>query len=304
MYDIEHAKNTFANKAKTFSLASRVFSSQLMQDTAVVYSFCRLVDDIVDESTNMGEAMQDLENLRLELRGAREARPLIESFLHVAQKYHMPIEYPLELIDGVAKDSQVVRVRDESELVRYCYGVASTVGLMMCSVLGARHREALPFAVDLGVAMQMTNICRDVKEDALNDRIYVPQEWLSVQDFTPAQILNADSNSKLRMAVKKTLHLADRYYQSSEKGLCFLPLRARFGVFLASRLYRQIGVKLLGNGGDPTSGRTVLSKFEKTTLALRFFCEFLFRGCFSLSSKKAHEKELHTHLKGLSGANS
>jgi len=157
---------------------------------------------------------------------------------------------------------------DNTHLMQYCYQVAGTVGLMMCKVLNTDHPEAEPFAIDLGMAMQLTNICRDVQADALVDRRYLPSAL--VNGLAPSELIQPSEEHKhlVKQAVATLLDLADDYYQSGEKGLSYLPFRARLAILVAARLYREIGQKLRRQQCEYWHQRIVVSKAKKFMLTL------------------------------------
>ena len=171
---LQASRAVFAAKARTFHWSARLLPADRRDDAAVVYAFCRLVDDTADEAPTAAVAAAALDRLAAELEGRAEPRPLVAAFLDTAARRGLPLDAARELLAGVRSDLGVVRIADDDALLVYCYRVASTVGLLMCGVLGVRERDALPFAVDLGVAMQLTNICRDVAEDAGRGRVYLP----------------------------------------------------------------------------------------------------------------------------------
>jgi phytoene synthase len=169
----------------------------------------------------------------------------------------------MDLIAGVRSDLEPVRIPDIDALLRYCYQVAGTVGLMMCKVLETDSRLAFKHAVDLGIAMQITNICRDVADDAAVDRRYLPTSM--VGDVLPTELLKPSTalRSKVVLCVKNLLELAQTYYRSGEQGLSFLPIRARCSILIASRVYGSIGTKLKEREFDCWSGRVVVESERK-----------------------------------------
>ena len=176
---------------------------------------------------------------------------------------------PLDLITGVESDLGEVRLATMAELEQYCYRVAGTVGLMMTAALDVTTPEALPHAVDLGIAMQLTNICRDVREDALQGRRYLPAALVGPLD--PAELVAPTGATRATAvgAVHTLLHLADRYYASGEAGLKYLPRGARFGILVAARLYRQIGHVLRRRDADCWSSRAYVGGPGKVGVTLR-----------------------------------
>jgi phytoene synthase len=168
-------------------------------------------------------------------------------------------------------DLDLVRIQSDRDLVRYCYRAAGTVGLMMCAVLGVRDPRAWRHAVDLGIAMQLTNISRDVLEDAQAGRVYLPAERLSAYGVTPEEVVDGQADAgAISLVVEDVLVLAEGYYQSGDAGMRFLPTRARWAILVASRLYRGIGRRLRRRQqSNPLLGRVVVPWFEKVALVTR-----------------------------------
>ena len=205
-----------------------------------------------------------------------------------------------ELIAGMASDAETVRVADEAELLRYCYRAAGTVGLMMCRVLDAREPAAAAHAVDLGIAMQLTNLCRDVADDARMGRRYLPASL--VGDPPPADLIEPSPalQPMLRAAMARLLALAESYYASGEAGLPFLPVRARAGILVAGRVYRAIGHRLAAREYAYWDGRAFVPDWRKATITLAALTTQPLRGAF-WSRPHAHPASLHQALIGLPG---
>ncbi len=274
------SERVLAAQGRSFHLASRLLPAQARADAALLYHFCRLVDDLADEADDAVQARANLDLLLRELDGD-SPRPLVAAVLAMAERTGMDLGAARELIAGVLSDLDEVRVADDRELLRYCYRVAATVGVMMCPVLGVREAVAMPFAIDLGIGMQLTNICRDVKEDAELGRRYLP----------------AARGADVQRVTGELLQLADQYYESGERGLHFIPLRCRMAIAVAARVYRAIGRRLLRRGGDPMQGRTVVPVWEKLWNAVV--------ALVLLPTHRAapHEARLHHHLSDLPGTN-
>ena len=205
-----------------------------------------------------------------------------------------------ELIAGMASDAETVRVADEAELLRYCYRAAGTVGLMMCRVLDAPEPAAAAHAVDLGIAMQLTNLCRDVSADARMGRRYLPASL--VGDIAPTELIEPSPalQPALRAAVARLLALAETYYASGEAGLPFLPVRARAGILVAGRVYRAIGHRLVAVEYAYWEGRAFVPDWRKATITLVALTTQPLRGAF-WSRPQAHSVSLHQALIGLPG---
>jgi phytoene synthase len=294
----------FRRKARTFWWAGLLLPRDVRDDAATVYAFCREVDDAADESVDHAYAKLALEALSNEVSGRAEPRPLVAEFRAVALRRELPLEAAEELIAGVRGDLEAVRVADDAELVRYCYRVASTVGLMMCAVLGVRRREALPHAVDLGIAMQLTNICRDVAEDAARGRVYLPAERLRRAGVDPESLLHGQAPAaRVSKVVASMLELADSYYRSADGGMRDIPWRFRPAILVASRTYRAIGVRLRRASSDALAGRTVVPWPEKLAWGVRAVGASLRPAMLGLTPRWTHDRSLHQALRGLPGAN-
>lgn len=287
--------------SRSFWLASRFLPASHRRDAALLYAVCRLIDDLADESDQDAEAQKALNALRDEIRQVGHPRPMISEFLKMSRRRSLDLSYVLELIDGVESDLGVVTVEDDGQLLRYCYRVAGTVGLMMCAVLGVEDPRGLPHAIDLGIAMQLTNICRDVREDARRGRVYLPADRLQEVQTTPEQVrtLRFDSGV-LAPVVEDLLDIAERYYESANRGMTYIPAAARLAILVASRVYRAIGVRLRRNGADVLSGRTVVPPWEKS-IGLAVATTAWIRSTLPGSKAPCHQSHLHHPLRGLPG---
>jgi phytoene synthase len=286
-------KQILARYGKTFYWASLFLGSELADRVAQLYQFCRFVDDLADGDLPNREG--SLEEIRACLNGSnRLAGPEVEAFMLLAKENGIPLIAARELLDGMLKDQKPIVISDEAELLRYCHAVAGTVGLMMCRVLKCQNQRADNFAIDLGIAMQLTNISRDVLEDAKMGRRYLPTSWV---DLTAAAIAEAgiDSHQPIALAVDRLLDLAEGYYQSALLGIQLLPFRSRLSIIIALRIYRQIGWVLKRRSLPWWQGRVFVTKPEKAFLSLRSLADLKPREV------PEHKKELHQHLQGLAG---
>ena len=189
--------------------------------------------------------------------------------------------------------------KQEEELIRYSYHVAGTVGIMMCDALKCDNVLAKSFAIDLGIAMQLTNIARDVLEDAKMGRRYLPGSW--VQNIPPKEIVLAAKTNDLKKihiiskGIKKLLILAEQYYLSGEKGFTFLPFNTRVAISVASGVYREIGVQLENENYNWQNGRQVTSVYKKIKISLFK----TFKEIFYFRLKTKHDSKLHIFLENL-----
>ncbi|MCB9694097.1 MAG: phytoene/squalene synthase family protein [Alphaproteobacteria bacterium] len=254
--------DVLARHGRSFSLASWFLPEAARADAAVLYAFCRLADDLVDEAPDPSTAHADVAVLRAELRGDTPARPLVAEVQRILEPVGLTPAF--DLLDGVESDLGFVQPADDEALFHYCYQVAGTVGLMMCPVIGVQDRQAWDHAVDLGVGMQLTNICRDVLEDAGRERVYLPRSRF---DVAPAEV--AGQRDRVATVVADLLDIADARYTSGRRGFPNIPLRTRVAIAIAARLYQGIGHRLRRQGCDALAGRTVVPGWEKGVLAFR-----------------------------------
>jgi len=289
-----------ADHARSFDRAARFLPGRLRDPVVVLYAFCRMVDDTVDRASFPELARAELARVRAELRGDAPARPVVAG-VRALMREPIHLAAAEALIAGVEGDIGPVALADEDALVRYAYMVAGSVGVLMCAVLGVRDPAALPFAIDLGIAMQLTNICRDVREDAALGRVYLPADRLRRRGVTP-ELLVADAAPRgpVAAAVLEVLALADRFYASAELGMRYLPEAARPSILVASRLYQAIGQTLRQWGGDALRGRAFVSRADKAWHIVRALTAAL--GHATSRGAPTHDATLHRALAGCPGA--
>lgn len=303
-YHDAHA--TLARHGKTFNWARRFLGREASDRAARLYAFCRYLDDLADGGIHNGAA--HLETIRASLANMPEAQNKDEAslgtgiydFLDLSDEVQIAPEVVDQLLIGLQQDQQLVALEDEAELVRYAYRVAGTVGLMMCSVLGCRNPAAYPFAIDLGIAMQLTNIARDVVEDAQMGRRYLPHNWcagLSPNDITEAvhDKKQIEAQQLVQLAQSRLLRLADRYYESGFCGLAYLPGRAHLAIAVAGRVYQEIGLRIRRKGYVFWNGRQVVNMPGKVKAS--FASLSLISG--RLKKTPVHQTRLHQYLDGL-----
>lgn len=253
--------------SKSFSMASRFFTPETRDSAFFLYGWCRFCDDQVDQTMNLRLQEERVEGLRAATRAAFEghgsANPVFTALRYLADRYEMPAHYVQELVEGMAMDVRKERYETIGDLSLYCYRVAGCVGLMMSHVMGVSDQRALKHAAELGGAMQMTNIARDVLEDAAMDRVYLPLHWLDEAGIPEQQITQAKYREALAGVVARLLAEADRHYRSGIEGLRFLPWRSAFAVAIAARVYSEIGRRVLARGPRAWDNRTVVGKWRK-----------------------------------------
>ena len=255
-----------ARHGSSFHMAARVLRRQDAADIAILYAACRLIDDLADEQTGQaGRIHTILEALR---NGEPEAVP-IEGFAEMSQRRQLALKPLATLAEMAWKEAKAPQqIADEDALINYCYAVAGTVGEMMCPLLGADPMRGREAAIALGIGMQLTNISRDVLEDAEQGRRYLPGTW--VGDISPALIAEARpiNREPVRSAIRRTVDLAETYYKQAESGFSLIPFRNRQAIRVATGLYRAIGLRVVERGCRYWEGRVSLDQGERARLAL------------------------------------
>ena len=262
--------------SKSFSLAARLFDAETRDAAFFLYGWCRYCDDQVDQA-GREESRPQLEQrlsalseaTRSAFSGAVQEQAVFIAMQHIVQRYSIPAHYALELIEGMAMDVRGTRYRTFADLSLYCYRVAGTVGLMMSHVMGLRDEQALKHAADLGTAMQLTNIARDIIEDAEMGRIYLPLTWLKEADIAPEEIALQKNRQKLALVTQRLLRQAQLYYRSGDAGLWHLSFRSACAVAAARHVYAEIGSLLLRKGSSAWDQRTYVTGSRKICVIVR-----------------------------------
>ena len=279
---IVNNKDIIYQNSKSFFWASKFLPKGTIEKVINIYSFCRIQDDIVDEGLLIENSKEAL-----------ELKAIIKS-------YGISEELISELIDGINSDINFTRYKDNAELLRYCYKVAGAVGLMMLSALEIKAKDARYFAIDLGIAMQLTNISRDIVQDYKKNRIYLPEN--TGIDKICMSNMTDQNQKKIQKTVKNLLIKADIFYKSSLNGMRFIPIQSRISILIALRIYQAIGKKIRNTGLMFLHENIYVSKKEKLFIVIKTIFEFLIFFLIPLFRKK-HNKYLHESLIGLLDVN-
>jgi 15-cis-phytoene synthase len=267
--------------SKSFAAASKLFDSQTRASAQLLYAWCRHCDDAIDGQElgfqQAGAAPYDsvaaLERLKQMTGDALDGKPMSDpvfaAFQQVVQKHAIPRRHPLELLEGFAMDAAGRRYGTITDTLSYCYHVAGVVGVMMAIIMGARDEDTLDRACDLGLAFQLTNIARDVIDDAAVGRVYLPQSWLDEAGIEPRDILQERNRPALHDVVARLLALAEGYYDSGAAGIAHLPARSRWAIATARVVYREIGREVLRRGPRAWDRRVSTSEAQKILAAVR-----------------------------------
>ena len=240
------SNNLISTHAKSFSWAGFFLAKKTFENGSSLYDFCRTLDDIADENTSLDTKKQKFSKMKKDFIKRNFENILIKNIDNLIKKFNISEKIILDLFDGIESDiRENIEFKTKRELLVYSYRVAGTVGLMMAKILNVDSRTALRSAVDLGIAMQLTNIARDVVEDSDRNRKYIDHNFIKI---------------------KETLSMAELFYKSSFKSIKEIPFLNRFAILVARRVYREIGNKIIKkkNLDDyNNSGKIFVNKIEK-----------------------------------------
>lgn len=276
--DLEQQKEAIRQGSKSFAVASLFFSRRQKEAAWSLYSWCRYCDDEVDE-VPADVARERLVSLRQQTRACAgpEQAPSFQfrGLQRVQQGYLIPSQYPLDLLKGMEMDVQGRHYETLAELEEYCYCVAGVVGLMMCHIMGVRSDRALPHAVAMGNAMQLTNICRDIREDFERGRIYLPRQWMESRGVDTADLMAPSQRWAIIEIQEKLLQRADQLYREGYAGLKYLSLRSSWAVLIAAKVYSHIGSRIRKDPERGLQKRIYVSFPRKLWLIGSTLSEFL-----------------------------
>ena len=260
----KHAERITADHSKSFHFASGLLPEEKRSATRALYAFCRTVDDIVDESAETGrDARLDYWRSMVETGSFLTDDLVAAAWADTIARYHIPRHYALQLIDGVARDLHQSRYQTFEDLATYCYSVASTVGLMSMYIVGFTDNKAVPYAIKLGVALQMTNILRDVGEDFSNGRLYLPREELLAYGIREQDIAEGKVTENWRQFMKFQIERTRNLYNESWEGVKMLEREGQLAIGAASVFYQGILDEIEKNDYDVFSRRANLSAVGK-----------------------------------------
>lgn len=262
----KQAERITSEHSKSFYFASALLPEEKRSAVRALYAFCRTVDDIVDESMDMERETQlDYWRRMVEAVSFSDGDLVAAAWADTLARYHIPRHYALQLIDGVARDLIQTRYQTFDELATYCYGVASTVGLMSMYIVGFHSSDAVPYAIKLGVALQMTNILRDVGEDYQTGRLYLPREELTFYGIREQDIAKGTVTDNWRQFMKFQIERTRQLYEASWEGVKMLEREGQFAIGAASVFYQGILDEIEKNDYDVFTRRASLSTWGKAS---------------------------------------
>jgi len=263
--DMDHCRAAIRAGSLSFHTASRLLPARVRDPALALYAFCRLADDAVDEGTDKGGAVLSLrDRLDMVYAGSPRNAPADRAFAAIVEGFEMPRALPEALLEGLAWDAVGRRYATLSGVLDYSARVAAAVGAMMCVLMRARDADTIARACDLGLAMQLTNIARDVGEDARAGRLYLPTDWMAGAGIAPEVFLAAPADDpRIRAMVARLLTEAERLYARSGAGVARLPRGCRPGIHAAGLIYRGIGQQVAAHGHDSVTRRAHTSRGQK-----------------------------------------
>ena len=265
------SKNYLSIYAKSFNWAGFFLPKKIYQECSTLYDFCRSIDDIADQKSDLNIKIKQFKEFKDKFSKKNTDDKIINRMHELIDNCNISEKIVYDLFDGVESDlKKEVKINSKKELLIYSYRVAGTVGLMMAKILNVKKENSLKAAIDLGIAMQLTNIARDVVEDSKKNRKYIEANFESI---------------------KNTINIADSFYQSSFSSVSDIPTNCRFAILVARRVYRHIGNKILRKKNIENynnSGKIYVSnlgKFFQTILSIFDFLVLL------ITNKKGHDRE-------------
>lgn len=278
---MDHATRTIEVGSKSFAAAARLFDPATRRSVLMLYAWCRHCDDVVDGqelgfNTQAGaphDAPAKLAVLEDRTRraylGEAMHDPAFAAFQEVALRHRIDPRFALDHLAGFAMDVDGARYETIDDTLRYCYHVAGVVGLMMASIMGAHDPRVLDRACDLGLAFQLTNIARDIVEDARMGRCYLPAQWLREAGIEPSALAEPRHREALAKVAARLVDYAEPYYASASEGVAALPLRSAWAIASARNVYRQIGIEVKRRGSRAWDERAGTTKAAKLWLLAR-----------------------------------
>lgn len=278
---MNHARESITVGSKSFAAAASLFDPATRRSVLMLYAWCRHCDDVIDgqemgftsRDTPRGSPQQRLaqleEKTRLACSGAPMHEPAFAAFQEVATRHAISPRLAFDHLEGFAMDVRDTRYETFADTLRYCYHVAGVVGLMMARVMGVRDEAVLDRACDLGLAFQLTNIARDLVDDARAGRCYLPASWLAEEQMSAAEIADPAKRENLARLAQRLVAEAEPYYASARAGLNGLPLRSAWAIASAHSVYREIGIKVSAAGAAAWERRQGTRRLEKLGLLVK-----------------------------------
>lgn len=303
---VEHSRLMTEKGSKSFAAAARLLPASVRDQAYMLYAWCRHCDDVIDgqelgfaKITANEDAPEDrLKILRRDteraIRGEADD-PVFMALARVVKTNAIPAYHPMELLDGFDMDVAERRYETLNDTLTYSYHVAGVVGVMMAMIMGARDRQTLNRASDLGIAFQLTNISRDVMDDAAAGRVYLPGEWLREGGVSASAIAAPENRDHVADVAGRLLKVADDYYASARCGLRELAFRPALAIAAARGIYREIGVSVQRRGPRAWDSRTIITRGRKAACVASAFFTAIEAHSFGRMRREKSRDGLWTH---------
>lgn len=277
---LSQAEQTLALGSQSFNRAAKLFDPETRSSVTLLYSWCRYCDDVIDNQVLginhttlvseeiLQQRLSDLYQKTLLAFKGEANNQAFAALATVVSRHSLSLNLAIAHLEGYRMDVTEKSYQTIDDTLNYCYHVAGVVGLMMAQIMGVQERTLLDRACDLGLAMQLTNIARDVITDAKMGRCYLPEQWLKEEGLNQSNFTQPALRRNLVRVVKRLLNLADRYYISAEQGYCALPLRSAWAIATAARVYRAIGKKILAAKDSAWDSRQATGRLHKLGLII------------------------------------
>jgi phytoene synthase len=291
---------TLKYRAKTFYFASVFLPRKVKKDIENLYIFCRYLDDLGDDlNLSKVESFKKLRIIKDQIKKKNSTFPAVRNFINIMIKHKINKSVPIELIKGIEYDLRgKVNVKTSEQLIKYCYQVAGTVGFMFCKIINVSDQKMILGGIQLGIAMQLTNISRDVAEDLKMNRIYIPKSMRSFRENDKEKIL---SNKNIKIRISKDLllllKLADLFYENAWSSIYILKKKYGIPISIAAELYRRIGKKIACKKGNIWRERIYVNFYEKVLFSFKAVYKLYFSK--NVSFKKKVESKVILMLKKL-----
>ncbi len=279
---------TLKYRAKTFYFASVFLPRKVKKDIENLYIFCRYLDDLGDDlNLSKVESFKKLGIIKDQIKKKKSNFPAVRNFINIMIKHKINKSVPIELIKGIESDLRgKVDVKTSEQLIKYCYQVAGTVGFMFCKIINVSDQKMILGGIQLGIAMQLTNISRDVAEDLKMNRIYIPKSIRNYKNNDKEKIL---SNNNIKMKISKDLlvllKLADLFYDNAWSSIYILKKKYAIPISIAAELYRRIGKKVAYKKGNIWRERIYVNFFEKVFFSFKAIYKLYFSKNVSFKKK-------------------
>ena len=290
------SRQIIKQNGKSFYWASKFLGKDYIDPIYSIYEMCRKLDDIVDEQSKEA-SIKEIGLLKKDLT-KENLQQKFESLKRLDDDQFPQIKYFEEFILGQESDINFIQPKSINELLRYCYRVAGVVGLMVCDAVNIKDENLKFFAIDLGIAMQLVNIVRDIQEDALRGRVYIPENLIGAVSASDI-LIKPDLITKVEQEKLRILNIADKYFNSANYAIKFLPKEVSMAFGLASNLYQGIGKKIIKKEQPFTNGRVYLNGPEKLFHTLKF----LIKNKKNKNYQPVHNNMLHLPIKNSPSTN-